>query len=352
MWGSEPAAPPEPNNTDTWTTEEEGVSVAYPLVMMITGVLGNALSLLLVSRSYHHKESKGKKSFLLCIGGLALTELSGKLLTSPVVIAVYLSRKPWQQLDPSGHLCNFFGLTMTVVGICTLFISSTMAVERMLAIRAPHWYSIHLKTRDTGTVLLSVWLAGFTFALLPMASVGHYTIQWPGTWCFISIDEQGANATGSVYNLANVFFASTYAFLGLTALVVTFVCTLATIKALVSRCRTKATATQEDTHWVRITTETVIQLMGIVCVISACWSPLLIMMLKIIFNQTSMEHCKVLNSQVERPKECDLFLIAIRLASLNQILDPWVYLLLRKMLLCQGQLQLSTTPQAEMQPLQ
>lgn len=54
------------------------------------------------------------------------------------------------------------------------------------------------------------------------------------------------------------------------------------------------------------------------------------MMLKMIFNQTSVEHCK---THTEKLKECNFFLIAVRLASLNQILDPWVYLLLRKILL-------------------
>lgn len=49
-----------------------------------------------------------------------------------------------------------------------------------------------------------------------------------------------------------------------------------------------------------------------------------------IFNQSSVEHCK---TQTEKQKECNFFLIAVRLASLNQILDPWVYLLLRKILL-------------------
>lgn len=49
-----------------------------------------------------------------------------------------------------------------------------------------------------------------------------------------------------------------------------------------------------------------------------------------IFNQTSVEHCK---THPEKEKECNFFLIAVRLASLNQILDPWVYLLLRKILL-------------------
>ncbi|XP_068948885.1 prostaglandin E2 receptor EP3 subtype-like isoform X1 [Petaurus breviceps papuanus] len=334
MWGSELPPPLDGNRTGSRAAEECGsVSVAYPLAMMITGIVGNALAMLLVARSYRRKESKRKKSFLLCIGGLALTDLVGQLLTSPVVIAVYLSKKPWQQLDPSGRLCSFFGLSMTTFGLCPLFIASAMAVERALAIRAPHWYASHMKTRATRAVLLAVWLAGLAFALLPVAGVGHYTVQWPGTWCFISTGERGANRTGSAHSRGNLFFASTFAFLGLTALAVTFVCNLATIKALVSRCRAKATAAQAGAQWGRITTETVIQLMGIMCVLSACWSPLLIMMLKMIFNQTSVEHCKVPKPLTQRPRECDFFLTAVRLASLNQILDPWVYLLLRKILL-------------------
>ncbi|XP_006896845.1 PREDICTED: prostaglandin E2 receptor EP3 subtype [Elephantulus edwardii] len=305
------------------------VSVVFPITMLITGFVGNALAMLLVSRSYRRRESKRKKSFLLCIGWLALTDLVGQLLTAPVVIVVYLSKQPWEQLDPSGRLCTFFGLTMTVFGLSSLFIASAMAVERALAIRAPHWYASHMKTRATRAVLLGVWLAGLTFALLPVLGVGRYTVQWPGTWCFISTGG-AANGTSSRDNWGSCFFTSTFAFLGLLALAITFACNLATIKALVSRCRAKATASQSSTQWGRITTETAIQLMGIMCVLSVCWSPLLIMMLKMIFNQTSVEHCK---SLTEKHKECNFFLIAVRLASLNQILDPWVYLLLRKILL-------------------
>uniref|UniRef100_A0A452TKU6 Prostaglandin E2 receptor EP3 subtype n=1 Tax=Ursus maritimus TaxID=29073 RepID=A0A452TKU6_URSMA len=248
---------------------------------------------------------------------------------NPVVIVVYLSKQRWEHLDPSGRLCTFFGLTMTVFGLSSLFIASAMAVERALAIRAPHWYASHMKTRATRVVLLGVWLAVLAFALLPVLGVGQYTIQWPGTWCFISTGG-GGNGTSPSHNWGNLFFASTFAFLGLSALAVPFACNLATIKALVSRCRAKATVSQSGAQWGRITTETAIQLMGIMCVLSVCWSPLLIMMLKMIFNQTSVEHCK---THTEKLKECNFFLIAVRLASLNQILDPWVYLLLRKILL-------------------
>ncbi|XP_030062911.1 prostaglandin E2 receptor EP3 subtype [Microcaecilia unicolor] len=303
------------------------VSVAFPLTMMITGMVGNALAILLVCRSYKKKENKRKQPFLLCIGSLALTDLTGQLLTSPIVIAVYLSNRQWSRVDPSGHLCVFFGLCMTMFGLCPLFIASAMAIERMLAIRTPHWYSSHMKTRATKTVLLCIWIGVFAFAMMPLAGAGQYLLQWPGTWCFIS--------TGDSHIAGNTFFATTFASLGLTALFVTFACNLATIKTLIARCKNKTSAFKPSKQWERITMETMIQLMGIMSVLFACWSPLLVIMLKMISNHTSVEHCKRSSviQNMELQKECNLFLTAVRLASLNQILDPWVYLLLRKILL-------------------
>ncbi|XP_068095330.1 prostaglandin E2 receptor EP3 subtype [Hyperolius riggenbachi] len=296
------------------------VSVAYSLAMMITGLVGNALAMSLIYKSYRRKESKRKHSFLLCIGSLALTDFTGQLLTSPIVISVYLAGRQWARVDPSGHLCAFFGLCMTMFGLCPLFIASAMAIERTLAIRTPHWYSSNMRTRATGTVLLCIWAAVLAFALLPLVGLGRYTLQWPGTWCFISTDD--------------VAFAATFATLGLLSLAITFGCNLATIVALVSRCRSRSAASQVSKHWERITMETLFQLMGIMCVLFACWSPLLVIMLKMIFNHTSVERCKSTMATVspEMQKDCDFFLTAVRLASLNQILDPWVYLLLREIL--------------------
>nr|XP_033772143.1 prostaglandin E2 receptor EP3 subtype [Geotrypetes seraphini] len=303
------------------------VSVAFPLTMMITGVVGNALAILLVCRSYGKKANERKRPFLLCIGSLALTDLSGQLLTSPIVVAVYLSGRQWSRVDPSGRLCAFFGLCMTLFGLCPLLIAGAMAIERMLAIRTPHWYSSHMKTRATKSVLLCVWVGVLAFATLPLAGAGQYALQWPGTWCFIS--------AGESHVAGNTFFATTFASVGLAALCVTFACNLITIKTLVARCKAKSAALKPSRQWERITAETMIQLMGIMCVLFACWGPLLVIMLKMISSHTSVEHCKrssVIQS-TELQKECNYFLTAVRLASLNQILDPWVYLLLRKILL-------------------
>ncbi|KAH0618504.1 hypothetical protein JD844_017778 [Phrynosoma platyrhinos] len=258
------------------------VSVLFPLTMMVTGLVGNGLAMLLVSRAYHKKENQRKKSFLLCIGSLALTDLTGQLLTSPVVISVYLANRKWRAVDPSSRLCTFFGLSMTVFGLCPLFIASAMAVERTLAIRAPHWYTSHMKTRVTKAVLLGVWLATFAFALLPVVGVGKYTLQWPGTWCFIGTKGHEGPRVG------NIIFASTFAFLGLFSLGVTVACNVATIVALVCRCRSKSSVSRSRRQWGRITTETLLQLLGIMCVLFACWSPLLVGCLSLFYGPLAL----------------------------------------------------------------
>lgn len=59
--------------------------------------------------------------------------------------------------------------------------------------------------------------------------------------------------------------------------------------------------------------------------------------MKMIYTQTSSHYCKPAAGGFAPSRDvqmdCNFFLTAIRLASLNQILDPWVYLLLREILL-------------------
>ncbi|XP_034035837.1 prostaglandin E2 receptor EP3 subtype [Thalassophryne amazonica] len=307
------------------------VSVGFPISMMITGMVGNSLALLLVCISYRKKENKRKRSFLLCIGSLALADLFGQLLTSPIVISVYRAGLKWQRIDSSGNLCAFFGVCMTTFGLCALFLASAMAMERAMAITNPHWYSNHMKTSVTKQTLAVIWCAVLLFALLPVAGVGKYTLQWPGTWCFIN--------TGDRDVPGNFFFSITFAALGIFSLLVTFSCNVLTIRGLVVRCKTKSGASQSSKQWERLTTETVIQLLGIMCVLLICWSPLLMLMLRMISTQISSHHCgpaavaSSFTSTRDLDLDCNFFLTAIRLASLNQILDPWVYLLFREILL-------------------
>ncbi|KAK2835440.1 hypothetical protein Q5P01_015924 [Channa striata] len=307
------------------------VSVGFPITMMITGMVGNSLALILVYISYKKKENKRKRSFLLCIGSLACIDLFGQLLTSPIVISVYRADLRWERIDASGRLCSFFGVCMTTFGLCALFLASAMAIERAMAITNPHWYSNHMKTRVTKQTLAVIFFAVLLFALLPIAGVGEYTRQWPGTWCFISAGDRRVPG--------NMFFAITFAVLGIFSLLVTLSCNVVTIRGLIIRCKTKSGTSQSSKQWERLTTETVIQLLGIMCVLLICWSPLLVLMLRMISTQVSSHECNSRaaasnhTSNQDVHLDCNFFLTAIRLASLNQILDPWVYLLFREILL-------------------
>lgn len=244
------------------------VSIGFPISMMITGMVGNSLALILVYISYKKKENKRKRSFLLCIGSLASVDLFGQLLTTPIVISVYRADLDWWRIDKTGILCSFFGVCMTTFGLCALFFASAMAIERAMAITNPHWYSNHMKTRVTKQTLAIILFLVLLFALLPIAGVGEYTRQWPGTWCFISM--------GRTEVLGSMFFAITFAVLGIFSLLVTMSCNVMTIRGLIIRCKTKSGTSQSSKQWERLTTETVIQLLGIMCVLFICWSPLLV----------------------------------------------------------------------------
>ncbi|KAM9290523.1 prostaglandin E2 receptor EP3 subtype-like [Gastrophryne carolinensis] len=320
--------------------------VAFSLSMMTAGLVGNGLAITIIYRSYQKKENKRKHPFLLCVGGLVLTDFMGKLLTSPIVISVYLSDVQWNKVDPSGYLCQFFGVCITMFSLCPLLIASTMAIERTLAVYFPIWYSYNVGSKATGTAVTGILVASLGFSLLPLVGVGQYSVQWPGTWSFISMDQE---------NFSTLFFATIYAFTGLLSLATTFICNLATIKALVSKCRSSHTGGQ----WGRIMTETLIQLLGITCVICVCWTPMLyidshrvidhqlspmigllleelgrvieVKMIKMIFSHMSTKRCMLATSMqsLELQEDCNNFLATVRLSCFNQIIDPWVYLLLK-----------------------
>ncbi|KFO23230.1 Prostaglandin E2 receptor EP3 subtype [Fukomys damarensis] len=272
--------------------------------MMITGFVGNALAMLLVSRSYRRRESKRKKSFLLCIGWLALTDLVGQLLTSPVVIVVYLSQQRWEEHDPDPcHFCfMFFGFFGGVFFVLFCFVKM-----------GSHCVSNWPQHRWAGTCHLPAsasWSAGLLvcttmLGLVPVLAATKYCLvaensHVPSLWLSLISSCTCANRNMSV--VAHLGCFQSLAIVNCAA------------------------------------TDTSVHCYSVVCSTLSGTHPGEIMMLRMIFNQTSVEHCK---TQTEKQKECHFFLIAVRLASLNQILDPWVYLLLRKILLrkfCQGKL--------------
>uniref|UniRef100_UPI00398EC159 prostaglandin E2 receptor EP3 subtype-like n=1 Tax=Pristiophorus japonicus TaxID=55135 RepID=UPI00398EC159 len=327
MWDSNRSSSEQSSNmSSTSPSERKSMSILFPVIIMIIGTVGSTLALMLAYRSYHQMKNMRKKRFLLIIGAVAVTDLTSQLLISPIIIILYLTNRQWSSVDPSNTLCAFFGICMTIFGLCPLLLASAMAAEWTLAIHAPHCYSNYITIRLTKVVVVSTWVSVVIFALLPTVGFGRYTLQWPGTWCFINTGSQ---------NLGNTIYVSIFTVLGIASLLITLSCNVATIRGLLVCSKNKISSTNKQ--WEKITLETLIQLMGIMCVAYVCWSPLLVLLLIKICTRSWSDHGYTSSDKPSSPNtgmqnDSSFLLIAIRLASFNQILEPWVYLLLRESL--------------------
>uniref|UniRef100_A0AAR2JVE8 Prostaglandin E2 receptor EP3 subtype n=1 Tax=Pygocentrus nattereri TaxID=42514 RepID=A0AAR2JVE8_PYGNA len=220
------------------------VSVAFPITMMLTGMVGNSL------------ENKRKQSFLLCVGSLALTDLFGQVADQSHSHLRVQSGAAVGSGDPSRTLCAFFGVCMTTFGLCSLFMASAMAIERALAITAPHWYSNNMRTNVTKQVLVTVWCLVLLFALLPIRRCGRVH---PAVAGHLVLHQHGGQRFGQhvfrhyVRRLGHVLAARHF---------------------LLQRGHHPRAGCAVQSQTQRVAT--VIQLLGIMCVLLICWSPLLV----------------------------------------------------------------------------
>ncbi|KAL3868181.1 hypothetical protein ACJMK2_041039 [Sinanodonta woodiana] len=298
----EPSNETDGNNTAQKLQHQSDplITLYVPALMFASGVIGNTLALFVLARS--SKEHRCTVFYIL-VGALAVTDLFGTCATSPVTLSVYSNNMQWVGGDP---MCYYFCFMMLFAGNATVFIVGLMAVERLLAIRYPFFYERHISYRKTPYIILCIWFLAAFSGCLPLLGFGKVIRHFPGTWCFISFVSRDIEDQIFVYSYA-IFTFSIIAFTALCNVYVIY--QLLKMKRAASAMNLSRTSQSSELHMM-------VLLLGIVLVFSVCWAPL---MIKIIMNQASFRQLNV---------KADLMMI--RLASFNQILDPWVYILFRK----------------------
>ncbi|XP_078529664.1 prostaglandin E2 receptor EP4 subtype-like [Lissotriton helveticus] len=303
--------------------------VATSATMFSIGVLGNLIAIVVLCTS---KREQKETAFYSLICGLAVTDLLGTCCTSPVVIATYLRRR-W----PGGErLCHFFSFSMLFFGSAGMGILCAMAVERYLAISHAYFYSRHVDRALARGALLATYLCSLALCALPSLGLGRHVRHHPGTWCFLDWRARDARAAS---------FSFLYGGVMLALIALTLACNVAVGASLVRmsqrarlvraegpgpgaprpgrrfpRLPSPASAAEIQMFWLLILMSTVVLV---------CSTPLVV---QIFVNQ--------LNETVQiwtgEPPDIRKDLLAIRFASFNPILDPWVYILCRKNLLVKG----------------
>lgn len=304
----------------------ESKSLVTSATMFAFGVLGNLIAIIVLCIS---KKEQKETTFYTLVCGMAITDMLGTCFTSPVVIATYIVSR-W----PGGTvLCHFFSFSMLFFGSAGMSILCAMAVERYLAINHAYLYSQYIDRTMARLALMGIYLANIVLCIMPSFGFGQHVRHFPGTWCFLewrAIDPISAS------------FSFLYGGVMLVLIAVTVFCNFAVCRSLVvmnkktivraevsvqgssrrrfPRLPSVASAAEIQMFWLLI-------FMTIVFLI--CSIPLVV---RIFVNQ--LYGPAYISAGGKPDYRSDL--VAIRFASFNPILDPWVYILCRKNLLVKG----------------
>ncbi|NXE97171.1 PE2R2 protein, partial [Menura novaehollandiae] len=259
----------------------------------------------------------------------------GTCSVSPLVLASYHRNRTLTALADGGHICLYFGFAMSFFGLTTMLILFTMALERCLALGQPYFYERFLSPRTGLVALPAIYTFSAAFCSLPLVGFGRYVQYYPGTWCFIQmhLDVHQHNGGREEAGLNNVTFSLLYATLLLFLILAVLLCNLSVIVNL-ARMHRRGQRTRRVTTLEQPCTATgcsrrmfsmaeeidhllLLSIMTITFVI--CSLPFTI---RAYVNKFSKE---------EDNHEWDL--LALRFLSINPIVDPWVFAILRPPLL-------------------
>ncbi|XP_061594493.1 thromboxane A2 receptor isoform X2 [Cololabis saira] len=285
-------------NTSTPFVYYPNGDVSYSATFSALGLTSNLIALIVLFKSFHQTLSRSRSFFLIFLCGLVVTDFMGLLVTGTVVLSFYVTRYDWRQIDPKCHLCNFMGMSMVFYGLCPLLLGATMAVERFVGINCPFARSTSVSKGRTFSMVLMVWFIAGCISLLPLIGFGSYHIQTPGSWCFINVSSERSDWV----------FALVFSLLGLTAIAVSILLNTVSVVTLIRVCCGPHRTQRRRDHEV----EMMVQLLLIMAIATICWCPLLIY---------------ILVSAVMDSVKGEKTLSYIRMATCNQILDPWIYIL-------------------------
>lgn len=203
-----------------------GASPALPIFSMTLGAVSNVLALALLAQALGRmRRRRSAATFLLFVASLLATDLAGHVIPGALVLRLYATGRP-----PAGGACHFLGGCMVFFGLCPLLLGCGMAVERCVGVTRPLLHAAHVSVARARLVLAVLAAVALAVALLPLARVGRYELQYPGTWCFIGLGPAGG--------WGQTLLAGLFAGLGLAALLAALVCnTLSGLALLRARWR-------------------------------------------------------------------------------------------------------------------
>uniref|UniRef100_A0A3Q4B0J8 G-protein coupled receptors family 1 profile domain-containing protein n=1 Tax=Mola mola TaxID=94237 RepID=A0A3Q4B0J8_MOLML len=253
--------------------------ITLPVFMFVGGALGNVIAIIVLSVS---RQGRKSSAFYTLVSGLAVTDLLGTCLASPFTIANYLD----QNVLNDQRVCEFQSFLLLFFSLAGLSIICAMAAERYLAICCAYTYERWgVDRRFAQKFLLFIYISHIFFCCLPAMGMARSQPQPSGNWCFI--DWATEELVAAVYMVV-------YGVVSALLILGTIVLNLRTVH--------RALSSAAETQMIALLVMTSV-------VVLACSAPLVVSRTRPTYD-----------------------LAAIRIASVNPILNPWIYILFRKSL--------------------
>ncbi|CAL4097800.1 unnamed protein product [Meganyctiphanes norvegica] len=282
-----------------------------PILLAATGITGIIWALYYLYTTKRPQQSR--TVFYHLLTNHMWTNLFGKIITTPVAVLVY-AHASWVG---GVAMCNYHGFSMLLVGLVTHCLVSAMAVERYMGIRHGYWYNKHITDFKLKVFLLCMWAFCLLFCALPLLGFGQYARQYPGTWCFMNTHLCPSSP------FRHRLYTYIYGAITISCLLIIVICngTVITTLLRIRWCQSKRSTDRFcKPHRSRKQRELEIQMVVVLAVITITFLlSFLPLDVSIFLNQYQ--------AHTDHTRE----LIFIRLVSLSQILDPWTYIIMRKL---------------------
>lgn len=228
-----------------------------------------------------------------------MTDFCGIALVYPAVMVRYISGFTF---DFPKELCGFVSFWFSFSFLSSALIVSAMSFDRFLAVTFPILYRVS-KVKRTNIILVVIWIFSACISSLNLVGVGSVKNFYPGSWCFLDFANKGKleRINTYIYSMTGFFILLTTIFLNI---------------AVVFSVTRRPNFSDSDRRRKRKDIFIIVFLFLIVTLFSICWIPLMVRML--------------INASSSDPKNGPEELLAVRMTISNAIVDPWIYIILRR----------------------
>ncbi|XP_062587023.1 prostaglandin E2 receptor EP4 subtype-like [Saccostrea cucullata] len=280
------------NRNNTWALWEPAA------LEFFFGITGNVIALLLLwtNRHYHRWFS-----FFKLLTGLVITDFLGIILVYPFAMIRYTSDFTWCYPKP---LCQFTSFVFVDAHMSAALIICAMSVDRFMHLRN----SVIFTSKNYTYILFGIWIIASLISYLHLIGVGESNIYYPGSWCYFDFVR---DTTG------NHVMSYLYSIIAFVIIIVTIVINAVTLCRICTdpEQRGKLMDANEVSGFYDF--HAMIFITSVTVLFVILWTPLVV---DIFLHAVNIRNQKNDNTE----------LLLLRLAVCNAIIDPWMYIVLRK----------------------